>query len=141
MICPLDMTQQLEDKERTEMNEFTINEGKLRIIQETVPAREISLAHIIAHPDDIIYVKLGLDPNIDYNQAAIGILSLSPAETAIIAGDVAMKSSEVQMGFLDRFSGTLIITGTLASVESSLIGIMTYMKNELGYTVCKITRT
>ena len=34
-------------------------EDKLRIIQETVPGRQITLAHIIAGPDAIIYKKLG----------------------------------------------------------------------------------
>ena len=38
------------------------NLGKLRIIQESVPGKEVTLAHIIASPDEIIYHKLGLDP-------------------------------------------------------------------------------
>ena len=32
---------------------------KLRIVQETVPGKQITLAHIIANPDPVIYQKLG----------------------------------------------------------------------------------
>ena len=31
------------------------NLGKLRIVQESVPGKEVTLAHIIASPDEIIY--------------------------------------------------------------------------------------
>lgn len=61
------------------------SDSKLRIIQELVPGKQITLAHIIASPDPIMYSKLGLDPRIDYGRSAIGILTVSPAETAIIA--------------------------------------------------------
>ncbi len=40
-------------------------EGKLRIIQETVPGRQITLAHVITSPKPIVYRKLGLNPDID----------------------------------------------------------------------------
>ena len=41
------------------------NEGKLRIVQELVPGKQVTLAHIIAGPDEIIYQKLGLNPKVD----------------------------------------------------------------------------
>ena len=50
-----------------------------------------------------MYTKLGLDPSIDYAKSAIGIMTVSPAETAIIMGDLAIKSSGVDIGFVDRF--------------------------------------
>ena len=37
-----------------------------RIVQELVPGKQISLAHIIANPDKVLYQKLGLDPKVDY---------------------------------------------------------------------------
>ena len=80
-------------------------EMKQRIVQELVPGKQISLAHIIANPDKILYTKLGLDPSLDYSRAAIGIMTVSPAETAIIMADIAMKSSGIELGFVDRFSG------------------------------------
>ena len=88
---------------------------KTRIIQELVPGKQITLAHIIANPDDILYYKLGLDPA-EAHSGAIGILTLSPSETAIIAGDIALKASGVTLGFVDRFSGTVIVTGSVSQV-------------------------
>ena len=115
--------------------------NKQRIVQELVPGKQITLAHIIASPDKILYEKLGLNPAIDYSRAAIGILTVSPAETAIIMADVAMKSAAIDLGFVDRFSGSLIITGTVSEVEASEQAILDYVKNQLGYTVCGVTRT
>ena len=114
---------------------------KMRIVQELVPGKQITLAHIIANPDEVLYQKLGLDTSVDYKQSAIGILTISPSETVIIAGDIAIKASGAEIGFVDHFSGTLIITGTVSSVEESLISICNYVKEKLGYTVCEITKT
>ena len=63
------------------------DETMSRIIMESVPGRQITLAHIIASPDQILYRKLGLDPNVDYKNAAIGILTQTPYETAISRGE------------------------------------------------------
>ncbi|MCI8672800.1 MAG: BMC domain-containing protein [Lachnospiraceae bacterium] len=116
-------------------------EGKLRIIQETVPGKQVTLAHIIASPGEIIYQKLGLNPEIDYQQSAIGILSMCPSEVSVIAGDIALKTSSIEIGFIDRFSGTLIFTGRISNVQSAVSNILAYLKNRLGFTVCEITRT
>ena len=114
---------------------------KMRIIQEQVPGKQITLAHIIAIPDEILYQKLGLDPAVDYASSAIGIVTMTPSETAIIAGDIAIKSSSVVLGFLDRFSGTLIVTGKYSDVESALKALVEYCQDTLGFTVCSITKT
>ena len=125
------------------MNDFIFGTGtaKQRIVQELVPGKQITLAHIIANPDRILYEKLGLDPSVDYAKSAIGVLTVSPAETAIIMADIAVKASGVELGFVDRFSGSLIITGTVSEVEAAAQEILRYVSEELGYTVCKVTRT
>ncbi len=117
------------------------NENKMRIIQEIVPGKQITLAHVIANPDPVLYKKLGLNPEIDYQKAAIGIVTISPSETAIIAGDIAIKTSGVELGFVDRFSGTLIVTGTVSEVETSLRAIIDYAEEKLKFSVCDLTRT
>ena len=117
------------------------NSNKLRIVQELVPGKQITIAHVIANPDNEIYQKLGLDPAIDYSSTAIGIMTVSPAETAIIAGDLATKSANVTLGFVDRFSGTLIVTGRVSEVEASLKAITDYFRNTLGFTVCNVSKT
>ena len=115
-------------------------ENKTRIIQELVPGKQITLAHIIANPDEILYRKLGLDPAVDH-AGAIGILTVSPSETAIIAGDIALKSSGVELGFVDRFSGTVIVTGSVSQVEAALAAVIDYATQKLGFDVCPLTRT
>ena len=112
-----------------------------RIIQEQVPGMQVSLAHIIANPDKILYTKLGLDPAVDYSKSAIGIMTVTAAETAIIMADIAIKSAGVDLGFVDRFSGSLIITGTVSEVEASVSAILGYVSGKLGFTVCPVTRT
>lgn len=114
---------------------------KLRIIQELVPGRQITLAHIIANPDPELYRKLGLDPRIDYSHSAIGVLTISPCETAIIAADISMKASGIELGFVDRFSGTLVITGTISEVEAAFRAVTEYAEQKLGYNVCEVTKT
>ena len=123
-----------------DIKDYLSAENKARIIQEIVPGKQITLAHIIANPDKVLYYKLGLDPAEEHS-GAIGILTLSPSETAIIAGDIAMKASGVELGFVDRFSGTVIVTGTVSQVEAALSAITEYAINKLGFAVCEITRT
>ncbi|MEG2455427.1 MAG: propanediol utilization protein, partial [Oscillospiraceae bacterium] len=65
-------------------------EEKQRIIQEFVPGKQVTLAHVIANPDPDLYKKLGI---LDGNCGAIGILTITPSEGAIIAGDVATKAA------------------------------------------------
>lgn len=122
------------------LNEQFLQE-KMRIVQELVPGKQITLAHIIANPDEILYRKLGLDPAVEYSKTAIGIVTMSPAETAIIAADIAIKSSGVELGFVDRFSGTLIVTGRVSDVIASLNALVDYCRDTLGFTVCPITKT
>ena len=97
------------------------SEVKTRIIQEFVPGKQVTLAHVLANPDPDLFVKLGLDPS---THGALGILTLTPSESAIIAADAAAKAANIQLGFVDRFSGSLLLTGTLADVERSLQEIM-----------------
>ena len=116
-------------------------EGKTRIVQELVPGKQVTIAHLIANPDEILYQKLGLNPDIDYSKSAIGILTVSPAETAVIAADLAIKAAGVELSFVDRFSGTLIITGSLSEADASMKSILDYLEEKMGFAVCSITRT
>jgi len=107
-----------------------------RVIQESVPGKQITIAHVIASPMSDIYDRLGVD-----DKGAIGILTLSPYETAIIAADIATKASDVRIGFLDRFTGSVIINGDVQSVETALNAVNDTLKNMLGFTPAPITRT
>jgi ethanolamine utilization protein EutS len=110
--------------------------NKERIIQEFVPGKQVTLAHLIAHPTEELALKIGVPTT-----EALGIMTLTPGETAMIAGDVATKAAQVKIGFLDRFSGALVIYGAVGAVEESLAQALSVLGRQLGYAVCSLTRT
>ena len=101
----------------------------IRIVQETVAGKEITFAHVMGGPAPVIYQKLGLNPQVDYRSSAIGIMNMTPPESAVIASDIA-----------DRFTGTLIITGEISDVMSAMTEVVDYFRDTLGYVVCKSTK-
>ena len=113
------------------------SEEKQRIIQEFVPGKQVTLAHLIANPDPELYKKLGL---LDV-RGAIGILTITPGEGAIIAADVATKAADVGIGFVDRFSGSLVITGDIAAIEAALQAVVNTLCSQLMFAPAPITRT
>lgn len=110
---------------------------KKRIIQEFVPGKQVTLAHVIANPTEDLYLKLGL---IDAS-GAIGIFTITPSEAAMIAADVATKSANVSIGFVDRFNGSLVITGDVAAVQSALREVMNTLCGMMGFASAPITKT
>lgn len=115
-----------------------IMEEKQRVIQEYVPGKQVTLAHVIANPNKDLYRKLGLTSE---NMNAIGILTITPSEAAIIAADVATKAAQVYIGFVDRFSGSLVITGDVSSVESALREVLNLLSKVLKFSVADITKS
>ncbi len=113
---------------------------RMRIVQETVAGREITFAHIMGGPSPVIYQKLGLNPQVDYTSSAIGIMNLTPPESAVIASDIAVKSGNIYLGEADRKTGTLIITGELSDVKSAMEEVVNFFRDEMNYVVCRITK-
>jgi ethanolamine utilization protein EutS len=111
-------------------------EKKQRVIQEYVPGKQLTLAHIIANPDEALYSKLGIS-----QAGAIGILTLTPTETAIIAADIATKAADIDIGYLDRFTGSLVICGTVSNVEMAIQGINQFLYRHLKFELAEITRS
>jgi ethanolamine utilization protein EutS len=107
-----------------------------RIIQEYVPGRQVTIAHIIANPDKPLCKRVGLS-----DAEAIGIMTVTPGESAIIAGDLALKAAQVEIGFLDRFSGTLVVSGKLSSVTRALEAANSGLHEVLGFYPAPVTRT
>ena len=99
---------------------------KKRIIQEFVPGKQVTLAHVIANPTEDLYLKLGL---IDAS-GAIGIFTITPSEAA-----------NVSIGFVDRFNGSLVITGDVAAVQSALTEVMNTLCGMMGFASAPITKT
>jgi ethanolamine utilization protein EutS len=109
-----------------------------RVIQEYVPGKQLTLAHLIANPQPEVAQKLGLE---ETTCGAVGILTITPGEAVIIAADVASKAADVEIGFMDRFGGSLVITGDTASVEASLREVIGLFDKTLHFNVVDITRS
>ena len=116
------------------MSEF---EGKERIIQEFVPGKQVTLAHVIASPDRYLCGTRGL---IDA-EGAIGIMTITPSEGAMIAADIASKSADIKVGFVDRFNGSLVITGDVAAVEVAIRDVMAVLCDRMGFAKAPVTKT
>ena len=111
---------------------------KQRIIQEIVPGKQVTMAHLIANPNPDLYKKLGVIGN---PQGAIGILTITPHEAAIIGADVATKAASVDIIFVDRFNGSLVINGTVADVEAAMKDVLNVLENLLHFAPAVITKT
>ncbi|EGO64759.1 ethanolamine utilization microcompartment protein EutS [Acetonema longum] len=109
---------------------------KPRVIQEYVPGKQVTLAHLIANPKRELCDKLGLA-----GSSAIGILTITPCEAAIIAADMATKAAAVEIGFLDRFTGSLVITGAVSAVETALLQVTHLLADGMGFTGARLTQS
>jgi len=118
-----------------------VTREKERIIQEYVPGKQITLAHLIANPASDLKRKLGLGSEDTPSVGAIGIFTITPSEAAIIAADVSTKSADVRIGFLDRFSGSLVIVGDVAAVEAALKAVLDILVGKMKFAPTELTRS
>lgn len=120
-----------------------VNNRQRRVVNVTVAGREISLAHIIGVSGPSVYKNLGLDigtnAGADFTGMSIGTVHITPPESTIIAADIAVKSGDVIIGFMDRFSGTLILTGPRTEVRTAVEEIVKYFQEGLNYKSCPVT--
>ena len=97
---------------------------KLRLTRVRVPGKEVCLAHILNPSESCIYQNLGLHIGVhegeDHTGETIGLIRFTPWEAVVVAADVAVKSAHVDIGFMDRFCGSLILTGGLSQVETAV---------------------
>ena len=111
---------------------------KQRIIQEFVPGRQVTMAHLIAHPVEELYTKLGV---VGDARGALGIVTITPSEAAIIGADAASKTAPVELVFVDRFCGSLVICGDVSGVEAALQNVLHVLGDVLHFAPTEITRS
>ncbi|MDD3362219.1 MAG: BMC domain-containing protein [Hespellia sp.] len=115
---------------------------KLRMTRVRVPGKEVCLAHIIHSADTCIYENLGLHVGVhegeEHTGETIGLIRFTPWEAVVVAADVAMKSANVEIGFMDRFCGSLILVGGLSQVETAVEEVVRFFREELGFRTCQI---
>ena len=118
---------------------------KLRMTRVRVPGKEVCLAHIITPPDECIYQNLALHIGVhegeNHTGEAIGMVRFTPWEAVVVAADVAMKSADVTLCFMDRFCGSLIISGGLSQVQTAVESVVRFFDEELGFAVCRIHKS
>ena len=118
---------------------------RLRMTRVRVPGREVCMAHVLNPADPCIYQNLGLHIGVhqgeDHNGETIGLLRFTPWEAVVVAADVAMKSAHVEIGFMDRFCGTLSLLGRLSEVETAVGEVVRFFKEELGFATCEVYRS
>lgn len=131
--------------EKIFQDDFEKLKGKrLRMTRVRVPAKEVCLAHVINPSEECIYHNLALHIGVhegeDHTGEAIGMVRLTPWEAVVAAADVAMKSANVQLCFMDRFCGSLIVSGNLTEVQTAVETVVEYF-GEIGFGTCKVFRS
>ncbi len=110
-----------------------------------IPGKEVCLAHVFTPSDDAVYQNLGLHIGVhegeDHTGEAIGIIRFTPWEAVIAAADIALKSADVQIGFMDRFNGSLIITGRIAQVTTAVEETVRYFGSEACFGTCPVSKS
>lgn len=132
--------------ERIFQDRYENLKGKqLRMTRMRVAGREVCLAHILTPTQSCIYENLGLHIGVhageDHTGEAIGLIRVTPWESILVAADVAMKSAHVEIGFMDRFCGALIITGELIDVQVAVEEVVRFFRNVLNFRVCDIHKS
>lgn len=120
-----------------------LRDSELRMVRVRVPGKDVTLAHIIGSSNRRVYENLGLHIGVhtgeDHTGQSIGLMRFSPWEVTIAAADIAVKAADVEIGFLDRFCGTLILTGSLSEVRTAVEAVVEYFRDVLQFSVCKVT--
>lgn len=118
---------------------------KLRMTRMRVPGKEVCLAHVINPTDKCIYqnmaLHIGVHEGEDHTGESIGLIRFTPWEAVVVAADVAIKSADVQICFMDRFCGSLIISGGLSQVQTSVEEVVRFFKEELGFDTCEVHKS
>ena len=118
---------------------------RLRMTRVRVPGKEVCLAHILSPSEACIYQNLGLHIGVhegeDHTGESIGLIRFTPWEAVVVAADAAVKSADVQISFMDRFCGSLIITGGLYEVQTAVEEVVRFFGEELGFKTCRIHKS
>ena len=118
---------------------------KLRMTRVRVPGKSIDFAHVFTPSDPSVYQNLALHIGVhegeDHTGESIGIIRITPWEAIVVATDVAVKAADVEVGYMDRFSGALIILGGLSQVLTAIEEVVRFFRDELNFNVCEIHKS
>ena len=118
---------------------------KLRLTRVRVPGKSIDFAHVFTPSDSVVYKNLALNIGVhegeDHTGETIGIIRMTPWEAVVVATDVAVKAADIEVGFMDRFGGALIILGGFSQVLTAIEEVVRFFRDELRFNVCDIHKS
>lgn len=118
---------------------------RLRLVRMRTPGTEIYFAHVLTPSDACIYENLGLHIGVhegeDHRGEALGLIQVTPWESVVVAADTALKSANVEIGFMDRFCGALILTGALTEVQTAVESVVQFFGDVLGFRTCEVHKS
>ena len=107
----------------------------MQIISEEVSGKCINLCHIISNPDVQVTRKLSVDVS------PLAIVSVSPGEVALIAADYLSKNADLEVIFIDRYLGTVLVAGKISALETACAGVVKLLQGKLAFEEAEITRS
>lgn len=117
----------------------------LRVTRLRIPGKEVCFANIINPTEECIYDNMALTIGVHEGEVhtgdAVGLMKFTPWEAVVAASDIAMKAADVEIGFMDRFCGALIITGRLSDVDTAVREVVRVFDEELGFATCKVFKS
>lgn len=120
-----------------------LKNDELRLVRLRVPGKEVCLAQVIGVSRREVYENMGLSIGVhageDHTGESIGLLHFTPWEATVVAADVATKCGQVEIGFLDRFCGSLILLGRRSEVLSAVEGVRDFFRDVMHFEVCDLT--
>ena len=86
-------------------------------------------------------LHIGVHEGEDHTGEALGMIRFTPWEAVVVAADIAVKSANVEIGFMDRFSGSLILTGGLTEVQTAVEEVVKFFREVLGFKTCAVHKS
>jgi len=106
-----------------------------QIISEEVSGKCINLCHIINNPDVRVTKKLSIEVS------PLAIVSVSPGEITVAVADYLSKSADLDVIFIDRYLGTVLVTGNIGALETACTGLLKWLNTKMSFEGAELTRS
>lgn len=105
------------------------------IISEEVSGKCINICHIISNPDVRVTQQLSLEVS------PFAIVSVSPGEAAIAVADYLSKSGSLDVMFIDRYLGTVLVTGSIGTLETTCKSLLRWLHEKMAFARAELTQS
>ncbi|HWQ43981.1 MAG TPA: hypothetical protein VN456_18395 [Desulfosporosinus sp.] len=101
--------------------------AEMPMICEEVSGKCVNLCHIITNPDNQVTQKLSIEGS------PLAIVSVSPGEVALVVADYLSKSAALEVIFIDRYLGTVLVVGETGALETACTGLLKLLHGEMSF--------